>query len=301
MPSSDEDADEEGEAEQDQDSETIAAYSATEVLRRKDFSELAPGEIAEVRRLIAEIRWHTALRKLRRTQRSTKGPHTDPRRALRESLATGGEVLFLPRRTQRRKPRPLVLICDISGSMERYTSLLLRFLHAVRQGRGGVETFVFGTRLTRITRQLRVRDTDTALKEVAAEVVDWGGGTRIGEAIGAFNRRWGRRVLGHGATVVIISDGWDRGDPEVLGHEMAHLQRLSHRLIWLNPLLGLAGYEPLTRGMRAALPYVDDFLASHNLASLEELARFLENLDDHRPVRGHRDVSQIFPALAQAH
>jgi uncharacterized protein with von Willebrand factor type A (vWA) domain len=300
MPSQDDAAAGEDEAEPGGESDTIAAYSAAEVLRRKDFSTLAPDEVAEVRRLIADIRWHTALRRLRRMRRATKGPRTDARRALRQSLATGGELVVLPRRTRRRKPRPLVLICDISGSMERYTSLLLRFLHAVRQGRGGVETFVFGTRLTRITRQLRVRDTDAALQDVAGEVVDWGGGTRIGEAIATFNRRWGRRVLGHGATVVIISDGWDRGDPQLLAHEMAHLQRLSHRLIWLNPLLGLAGYEPLTRGMRAALPFVDDFLASHNLASLEELARFLEGIDEHRPVRGHRDLSQIFPSLAQA-
>ncbi|HVA89810.1 MAG TPA: VWA domain-containing protein, partial [Chloroflexota bacterium] len=266
----------------------MAAYSAREVLRRRDFSQLDPAEIAEVRRLIAELRWHAPTRQLRRTKRAAKGPHADPRRAFRESLATGGEILRVPRRTRRRKPRPLVLICDISGSMERYTSLLLRFLHALRQGRGAVETFVFGTRLTRITRQLRVRDTDAALAEVASEVVDWGGGTRIGDSLATFNRVWGRRVLGHGATVVIISDGWDRGEPEVLAPEMAHLQRLSHRLVWLNPLLGLAGYEPLTRGMRAALPYVDNFLSSHNLASLEQLGRFLRDLDDQRPERGHR-------------
>ncbi len=251
-----------------------------------------PAEVAEVRRLIAELRWQSATRKLRRTKRASKGPHPDPRRALRESLARGGELITLPRRTPRRKARPLVLICDISGSMERYTSLLLRFLHALRQGRGSVETFVFGTRLTRITRQLRVRATDAALAGVAHEVIDWGGGTRIGDSLATFNRRWGRRVLGHDATVVIISDGWDRGDPSVLSAELAHLQRLSRRLIWLNPLLGLAGYEPLTRGMRAALPYIDDFLAAHNLASLQQLAQFLQNLDDQRPERGHHQPTR---------
>ncbi|MGH2344588.1 MAG: vWA domain-containing protein, partial [Chloroflexota bacterium] len=261
--------DEEPDAEDDSSSDQAAAYSAREVLRRRDFSQLEAAEIAEVRRLIALLRWQPATRKLRRTKPAAKGPRADPRRAFRLSLGTGGEMMTLPRRIHRRKPRPLVLICDISGSMERYTSLLLRFLHALRQGRGGVETFVFGTRLTRITRQLRVRDTDAALAEVASEVVDWGGGTRIGDSLATFNRRWGRRVLGHDAAVVVISDGWDRGEPEVLAAEMAHLQRLSHRLIWLNPLLGLAGYEPLTRGMRAALPFVDDFLTSHNLASLE--------------------------------
>jgi uncharacterized protein with von Willebrand factor type A (vWA) domain len=264
----------------------LAAYSATELLRQKDFSGLTAKEIAEVRRLIAELRWHAATHKIRRTRRASKGSHPDPRRALRENLSHGGELLTLPRRTPRRKPRPLVLICDISGSMERYTSMLLRFLHALRQGRGGVETFVFGTRLTRITRQLRKRDTDAALADVSHEVLDWGGGTRIGDSLATFNRRWGRRVLGHAATVVVISDGWDRGDPDVLAGELAHLQRLSHRLIWLNPLLGLAGYEPLTRGMRAALPFIDDFMAAHNLASLEALARLLQDLDDRRPERG---------------
>lgn len=287
MPES-EAVDEEPEAEDDSAPDQTAAYSAREVLRQRDFSQLEAAEIAEVRRLIALLRWQPATRKLRRTKQAAKGPRSDPRRAFRLSLATGGEMMSLPRRVHRRKPRPLVLICDISGSMERYTSLLLRFLHALRQGRGGVETFVFGTRLTRITRQLRRRDTDAALAEVASEVVDWGGGTRIGDSLATFNRRWGRRVLGHDAAVVVISDGWDRGEPQVLAAEMAHLQRLSHRLIWLNPLLGLAGYEPLTRGMRAALPFVDDFLASHNLASLEQLGAFLRDLDDQRPERGHR-------------
>lgn len=162
------DVDDSGEEGLDGDAgaDQIAAYSAAEILRQKDFSGLRAEEIAEVRRLIAELRWHAATHKLRRTRRAAKGPHPDPRRALRENLSHGGELLTLPRRTPRRRPRPLVLICDISGSMERYTSMLLRFLHAVRQGRGGVETFVFGTRLTRITRQLRKRDTDAALAEV---------------------------------------------------------------------------------------------------------------------------------------
>jgi uncharacterized protein len=263
----------------------VAAYSVTEILRQKDFSQLTQDEIVRVRKLIAELRYQTPERKLRRMIRAAKGPRLDPRRAFRENISKGGEPIVLPHRRARRDTRPLVLICDISGSMERYTNLLLQFLHALRQGRGGVETFVFGTRLTRITRQLRLRNTDAALAEVAGHVNDWGGGTRIGESIGEFNRRWGRRVLGHDATVIIISDGWDRGDPDILGGEMAHLQRLSHRLIWLNPLLGLPGYEPLTRGIRAALPYVDDFLASHNLASLEQLADFLRVVDDHRPMR----------------
>jgi uncharacterized protein with von Willebrand factor type A (vWA) domain len=270
----------------------VALYSATELLRRKDFGELTSDELAEVRRLIAELRWRPATRKLRRTRRASKGPHPDPRRAFRESLAHGGEILELPRRVPRRKPRSLVLLCDVSGSMARYTSVLLRFLHALRQGRGAVETFVFGTRLTRITHQLRARDTDQAIAAVAGEVLDWGGGTRIGESLATFNRVWGRRVLGHDAVVVIISDGWDRGDPGQLAQELAHLQRLAHRLVWLNPLLGLAGYRPLTRGMRAAMPFIDDFLAAHNLQSLEALAAFLHDLDEYRPERVHAPASE---------
>ena len=272
----------------------LATYSLSEALRRKDFGDLSPEDLAEVRKLIAELRWQTTLRRVRRYRRAAKGPRLDPRRALRDNLAHGGELLSLPRRRHRYKPRQLVLICDISGSMARYTSMLLRFLHALRQGRTGVETFVFGTRLTRITRQLRTRDTDRALAEVAGEVLDWGGGTRIGESLATFNRRWGRRVLGHDATVVLISDGWDRGEPEQLACEMAHLQRLSYRLIWLNPLLGLSGYQPLTRGMRAALPFIDDFLAAHNLASLEALAAFLRDLEDGRAERGRRAGSAHF-------
>ena len=269
------------------DGDTVATYSASEVLRRKDFGELTPQELAEIRRLIAELRWKPATHRQRRMRRARKGPRIDPRRAMRESLANGGELLVLPRRTHRRKTRPLVLLCDISGSMARYTSMLLRFLHAVRQGRGAVETFVFGTRMTRVTRQLRFRDTDLALNAVATEVLDWGGGTRIGDCFSDFNRHWGRRVLGHDAVVVVISDGWDRGDPVILSREMAHLQRLSYRLVWLNPLLGVSGYQPLTRGMRAAMPHIDDFLAAHNLQSLETLAAFLSDLDEHRPVRSH--------------
>ena len=272
----------------------LAAYSVGEALRRKDFGDLSHEELAEVRRLIANLHWQTSLRRVRRYRRAAKGPRLDPRRALRDNLAHGGELLALPRRRRRAKPRQLVLICDISGSMARYTSMLLRFLHALRQGREGVETFVFGTRLTRITRQLRTRDTDRALAEVGGEVLDWGGGTRMGESLATFNRRWGRRVLGHDATVVLISDGWDRGEPAQLAREMAHLQRLSYRLIWLNPLLGLSGYQPLTRGMRAALPFIDDFLAAHNLASLEALAAFLRDLEDGRADRGRHGGAARF-------
>jgi len=261
------------------------AYSATEALRHKDFADLTPPESAELRRLLAGLSFTPPSRRLRRSKSARGGPLLDPRRAVRRNLRYGGELLVLPRRRRKREIRPLALICDISGSMDRYTRLLLRFLHATTQGLEGVETFVFGTRLTRVTHPLRTRDPDRALDEVGRDVLDFSGGTRIGEALSTFNRRWARRALGRGAIAVIISDGWDRGDPALLAAEMAHLQRSCHLLVWLNPLLGLDGYQPLTRGMSAALPYVDLFLPAHNLRSLEALAAQLSRLSDERPAR----------------
>jgi uncharacterized protein with von Willebrand factor type A (vWA) domain len=169
--------------------------------------------------------------------------------------------------------------------MDRYSRLLLRFVHALEHGLDTVEVFVFSTRLTRITRELRKRDVDSAIEEVVKSVDDWSGGTRIGEAIKTFNFKWSRRVLRSGATVIMISDGWDRGDPVLLSREMGRLQRSCRRLIWLNPLLGAPGYQPLTQGIRAALPYVDAFLPIHNLESLEALAYMLGDMDDQPPVR----------------
>jgi uncharacterized protein len=274
------------------------AYSATEALRHKDFAHLTPRELAEMRRLLADLAFTPPLRRLRRSEAARGGPLLDLRRVARRNLRYGGEVLVLPRRRRKQRPRPLALLCDVSGSMERYTRLLLRFLHATTQGLEGVETFVFGTRLTRITHQLRLRDPDRALDEVTHDVLDFAGGTRIGEAIATFNRRWARRVLGRGAIAVIISDGWDRGDPALLAAEMAHLQRSCHLLVWLNPLLGLEGYQPLTRGMSAALPYVDLFLPAHNLASLEALAAMLSRIASERPARGKTIPASARRALA---
>jgi uncharacterized protein with von Willebrand factor type A (vWA) domain len=274
------------------------AYSATEALRRKDFAHLTPRELAEMRRLLADLAFTPPLRRLRRSEAARGGPLLDLRRVARRNLRYGGEVLVLPRRRRKQRPRPLALLCDVSGSMDRYTRLLLRFLHATTQGLEGVETFVFGTRLTRITHQLRLRDPDRALDEVTRDVLDFAGGTRIGEAVATFNRRWARRVLGRGALAVIISDGWDRGDPALLAAEMAHLQRSCHLLVWLNPLLGLEGYQPLTRGMSAALPYVDLFLPAHNLASLEALAAMLSRIASERPARGKNIPASAHRALA---
>ncbi len=260
-------------------------WSAQELLRRKDFGELTGDELANVERAIRGLAWKLAERRTRRL-RAGDGPAIDLRRTLRRSLPHGGEILDWSRRGPRTKPRPVVVLADISGSMERYTRLLLLFLYSLSRGLiGRVEGFLFGTRLTRVTRELEGRDPAQALEQIAKTVADWSGGTRIGETLREFNLRWARRVLGQGAVVLLISDGWDRGETEALRAEMARLQRSAHRVIWLNPLLGSPDYEPLARGMRTALPYVDDFLPSHNLASLEALGRRLEHLPAERPLR----------------
>jgi hypothetical protein len=272
--------------EDEENSERTGTYSHEELLRRKDFEEFTYDELQEAQALMARLKWRLGLRVTRRLRSARHGHALDLRRTLRESLRSGGEPITLRRREFRRKPRPLVIICDISGSMSLYSRLLLHFVHTVSNGLSNVETFVFGTRLTRITRQLARRDVDEALALVTKSVQDWSGGTRIGESLHTFNRRWSRRVLGRGAAVLIISDGWDRGDVRILGEEMARLQRNCHRLIWLNPLLGLEDYRPVTAGMRAALPYIDSFLPANNLDSLIALGKALEAIGDDRPVRG---------------
>lgn len=259
--------------------EVTKTYSGREALRTRDFSELSEEELAEVRALIDELVWKLGER-ISRRQRAGRGNRLDLRRTLRQSLRHGGELLRFAKREPRRKPRPLVVIADISGSMERYTRLLLHFIYSLTQGLGQrVEAFAFGTRLTRLSRHMRQRDIELALSGVSQAVTDWSGGTRIGECLERFNYDWARRVLAGGAVVLLISDGWDRGDPELLSKELDRLRRSCYRLIWLNPLLGSPEYEPLTRGMVAALPHVDDFLPVHNLKSLEELARHLERLE----------------------
>lgn len=258
--------------------EVEKTFSSGEALSEKDFSELSEEEIVEVRRLIAALVWRLGERRTRR-HRPGRGGILDLRRTMRRSLRHGGEILSFARRKPREKPRPLVVIADISGSMERYTRLLLHFVYGLTQGLGQrVEAFAFGTRLTRLSRHLHERNIERALSGVSHAVVDWAGGTRIGECLHTFNYDWARRVLGGGAVVLLISDGWDRGEPDVLSDEMARLRRSCHRLIWLNPLLGSEAYEPLTRGMVAALPYVDDFLPVHNLASLKQLGQHLERI-----------------------
>ena len=259
--------------------EVTRTYSDRELLRQKNFAEMSAEEAEAVKRMMSHLLWNVSERRTRR-KRPGKGHVIDLRRTLRHSLRTEGELLRWSYREPKLKPRPLVIIADISGSMERYTRLLLHFIYGMKSAlRQPVEAFVFSTRLTRITRPLQVRDLDLALKQVGLLVHDWAGGTRIGESLQTFNFDWGRRVLGRGAVVLIISDGWDRGDVELLKREMARLKRNCHRLIWLNPLLGAPDYEPLTRGIQAALPHIHDFLPVHNLASLEDLAIRLSGLD----------------------
>jgi uncharacterized protein with von Willebrand factor type A (vWA) domain len=262
--------------------EVTRTYSDRELLRHKNFAEMSREEAEAVKQMVAHLLWKVSERRTRR-KRSGKGRLIDMRRTLRRSLRSDGEIFRWSYREPKLKPRPLIVIADISGSMERYTRLLLHFIYGMKTALSQpVEAFVFSTRLTRITRSLQIRDLDRALKNVGSIVNDWAGGTRIGESLKTFNFDWGRRVLGHGAVVLIISDGWDRGDVDVLRREMARLKRNCHRLIWLNPLLGAPEYEPLTRGIQAALPYIDHFLPIHNLAILEDLADRLADID-HRP------------------
>ncbi len=281
----------------DEEGQRARTYSQDEVLRRKDFEQFTWEELQEARAMMSRMRWRLGERNTRRLRPARHGAQLDLRRTFRRSLRTGGEPIVLARRTIRRKPRPLVIICDISGSMSLYSRLLLHFVHTVSNGLSNVETFVFATRLTRITRQLARRDVDAAIEDVTKSVQDWSGGTRIGESLRTFNYLWARRVLGRGAVVLIISDGWDRGDVRILAEEMARLRRNCHRLIWLNPLLGQDDYRPVTAGMRTALPFIDNFLPANTLDSLLALGRALEAVDD-RPRAEQRGMRQITPSSA---
>jgi uncharacterized protein with von Willebrand factor type A (vWA) domain len=276
--------------------EVTRTYSDRELLRHKNFAEMDEEEAEAVKHLMAHLLWKVSERRTRR-KRPGKGHLIDLRRTVRSSLRSEGEIFRWSYREPKRKPRPLVVMADISGSMERYTRLLLHFIYGMKAVLDQpVEAFVFSTRLTRITRPLQTRDLDLALKNVGQLVHDWAGGTRIGESLKTFNFEWGRRVLGRGAVVLIISDGWDRGDAALLAREMARLKRNCHRLIWLNPLLGAPDYEPLTRGIQAALPHVHDFPPVHNLASLEDLANRLADLND----RSRNDPNTKHTKAAQA-
>jgi uncharacterized protein len=254
------------------------ASSAAERLRTADFGTLSPEEARDAQAMVEALRPRLATRRARRTRLDRAGHRPAARAMLRRAMATGGEPLRWRWLRRTLRPRPLVLVCDISGSMERYGRFMLRFAYALQRSGAPLEVFVFGTRLTRITRQLRLRSPDAALRRVAEKVVDWSGGTRIGESLRQLNRRWVRRTVRSGAVVLLVSDGWERGDPALLAREVATLQRSCHRLIWIDPLAAQPGFEPATLGLRAALPYVDEFVPAASVASLQELAARLGNL-----------------------
>jgi uncharacterized protein with von Willebrand factor type A (vWA) domain len=272
---------------------TAGAYSYSEVLRSKDFAELTEEEVRRAEALLADMGWRLGMRRTRRWSRGADGA-VDIRRVARASLKFGGEPIALPRRDRVEKPRPIVALCDVSGSMERYSRMLLQFLCGLARGTTRTESFLFATRLTRITAQIDHARPQGGMTRLIRGVQDWGGGTRIGESLRAFNVHWARRVMRSGPIVLIISDGWDRGDPALVASEMARLRRRSHRLIWLNPLLGSASYEPLTRGMVAALDHVDEFMPVHNIASLEQLAVYLAStrVGVTQPFRAARGTSR---------
>lgn len=248
-------------------------YSAVEVLRDKDFAEYSKQELAELAHLMTQIRIGGAVRPSRRQKRSQKrSGQPDLRRTVRRALANDGEPIDRAFRKQSEQPRRVVLLLDISGSMEAYSRALLRFVHATVLARGRVEAFALGTRLTRLTREIATLDPDRALSNAAEAVEDWSGGTRLGESIRAFNDEWAVRGMARGAVVVVLSDGWDRGEPELMAEQMARLDRVAYRIVWSNPLKATDGYAPLARGMAAALPYLDEFVEGHSLRALEDLA-----------------------------
>jgi uncharacterized protein with von Willebrand factor type A (vWA) domain len=262
---------------------TIRTWSGADTLRDQDFADVTPAELDQMRAALSVLAWTPGVRRTRRWTPGAGG-RVDLRRAWRESLRSG-ELLRLPTRARTTRARPLVLVADVSGSMERYSRMLLHFAYALQRAHGRVEVFLFSTRLTRVTRELTRGSIDAAVAAVSRRVPDWSGGTRIGEALRTFHVRWARSVLSRRPVVLVVSDGWDRGDPLALRAQVARLQRSCHRLVWLSPLLGTADYQPLTRGLVAALPFVDDFLPARTLRNLEDLARHLNQLPDGRPMR----------------
>jgi uncharacterized protein with von Willebrand factor type A (vWA) domain len=264
--------------------------SPAEVLRLRDFAVMTADERTAAARFLEDLDWSPGLRPSRRFSPVTSGANLDTRATLRRSLARFGEPIELIRRGPRQKRRPLVLLLDVSGSMEAYTRLLLHMSHSLIRGWGRVEVFTFGTRLTRVTRQLRHRRPDVALARVGRSVTDWSGGTRIGDALREFNRRWSRRVLGRGAVALLVTDGWERGDPSLLAAEARSLQRAAYRLVWLNPLAGTPGYAPEASGARALAAAADDHLAANTVDALVTIAKLLGQAGRGRPVR--RQVRQ---------
>lgn len=251
-------------------------FSAREILATKDFAHWTEAELAELSRLVGRLRLDPPMRPSRRRRRVV-GPvgRFDLPATAHHALRTLGEPIHIGRTRSSERPRRLVLLLDVSGSMDAYSRALLRFAHAASVSRNRVEVFALGTRLTRLTRELRSHDPDAALTRAVTEIVDHGGGTRLGETLREFNDHWGVRGLARGATVVVCSDGWDRGDPTLLGAQVERLSRVTHRLVWMNPLKASPGYVPLAGGMAAALPHLDNFVAGHSLDALEHLAELV--------------------------
>jgi len=255
--------------------EARLTFSSREVLSRMDFDTMSAAELVEAKRMLSQLRLPLPLIRTRRFRPHRAGVRVDLRKTMRESLRDGGDIIPLVRSAPIELHPPLVVLCDISGSMNPYSRMFLHFLHAITNDRDRVAVFVFGTRLTNITRQLRHRDVDVAMQRVADAIKDWSGGTRIGHSLREFNFKWGRRVLGQNACVLLVSDGLDREAGEGLGEEMERLAKSCHRLVWLNPLLRYDKFEARPAGVRAMLPHVDLFLPVHNLKSLVDLAKTL--------------------------
>ena len=277
----DEGDDQQGEAEPAGDDPTLTLrFSAVETLRQKDFAAYSRDELRQAQQLMADLRLTGSRRRSRRLvkskiERRSGQARPDLRRTVHAALRAGGEPISQRYREPGERLRRLVLLLDVSGSMEPYARALLRFVQAAVAGRQRVEAFALGTRLTRVTRELSSRDPDRALAQAAGQVQDWSGGTRLGDCLRQFNDRWGVRGMARGAIVVILSDGWDRGEPEVLAEQMVRLQRVAYKVVWVNPLKVTPGYAPLARGMAAALPHVDDFVEGHSVMALEELAEVI--------------------------
>ena len=277
------------------------AYSRGEMLRHREFDRMTPAELRDAERLVDALIPHLEQRRTRRYELHSHGRRLAPRAMFRRNLGTGGQLLTWVWRRPVKEPRSLVVLCDISGSMERHSRLLLRFVQALSaSSEVRAESFVFGTRLTRVTRLLRDKDRDRALARVADTVNDWAGGTRIGESFRTFNQKWARRSLRSSGVVIVVSDGWDRGDPALVAAETARLRRNCHRLVWLNPLAGTPGYQPLAGGMRAAFPYVDDFLPAGTVASLERLGEILGGVRSADTRRGSEAAAHAaLPGVAE--
>ena len=278
----------EGDEQDDEDGEEVLvpidAASEEEVLATRNFSALDSAELAALYRLMVRLQLATPIRRTRRKKRGRRGEHMDMRRTLRKSMHTGGDPIELARKRRREHPRRLVMLCDISGSMEPYARAYLQFLHAARATGPYSEAFVFATRLTRLTRQLSGRHPQRAIRRATEAVPDWSSGTRIGDALKTFNDRYGRRGMARGSVIVILSDGWERGDPELVGREMQRLARLAYRIVWVNPRVAARDFAPRAGGLVAALPFCDALVSGHSLRALEEVADAIAAERDEDPL-----------------